>query len=254
MPTSDMIRLGIRDRSRQERTQAAGKTETPRRERSTHAGGHTRMPHKGQRTVDSMKGTTLLTSLKNQTIFSQGEAADAVVSIQTGRVKLAVVSPEGKEAVVSILERGAFFGEACLTGQLERTVTATALEDSTLVRLDKDVMNHALSGKPALAKYFMSYLLAHTTRIQADLVDQLLNASEKRLARILLSLTHLENDGGTEAVLTKISQDTLASMIGTTRPRVNLFMNRFRKLGYIDYGCKNKILVRTSLSTVLLHD
>jgi CRP/FNR family cyclic AMP-dependent transcriptional regulator len=254
MPTSDMIRLGIRDRSRQERPQAASKAETSRRERSTRAGGHTSQPHKGQWTVDSVKGTTLLTSPKNQTIFSQGETADAVFSIQTGRVKLTVVSPEGKEAVVAILERGAFFGESCLTGQPKRTATATTLEDSTLVRLDKDVMIHVLSGKPALAKYFMSYLLAHTTRIEADLVDQLLNASEKRLARILLSLTHLENDGRTEAVLPKLSQDTLAAMIGTTRSRVSLFMNRFRNLGYIDYGYNNQIRVRTSLSTVLLHD
>jgi CRP/FNR family cyclic AMP-dependent transcriptional regulator len=254
MSTSDMIRLGKRDRSRRKRTQAAGKAETARRERSTHAGGHTSMPHKGQWIVDSVKGTTLLTASKNQTIFTQGEAADAVFSIQTGRVKLTVVSPGGKEAVVAILERGDFLGESCLTGQPECTVTATALEDSTLVRLDKDVMNHALSRKPALARYFMSYLLAHSTRTQADLVDQLLNASEKRLARILLSLIHLENDSRTEAVLPKLSQDTLALMIGTTRSRVNLFMNRFRKLGYIDYGYNNQICVRASLSTVLLHD
>jgi CRP-like cAMP-binding protein len=204
--------------------------------------------------VDSVKGHTVLMAPKNHTIFSQGEAADAVFSIQTGRVKLTVVSPEGKEAVVAILERGAFVGESCLAGQPVHTATATAVEDSTLVRLEKDAMIRTLHEEPTLAERFMSYLLAHTTRLQTDLADQLLNASEKRLARILLSLTHLENNGRTEAVLSKLSQDTLASMIGTTRSRVNLFMNRFRKLGYIDYGYNNQIRVCISLSTVLLHD
>jgi CRP-like cAMP-binding protein len=196
----------------------------------------------------------MLTSPKNHTIFSQGEAADAVFYIQAGTVKLTVVSPHGKEAVVTILERGAFVGESCLAGQPVRTATATALEDSTLLRLDKDAMIRALHEEPMFAELFMSYLLARTRRIQEDVVDQLFNSSEKRLARVLLSLAHFENDGQQETDIPKLSHETFAAMIGTTRSRVSFFMNKFRKLGYIDYhGYNGEVYVRSSLRNVLLH-
>lgn len=205
--------------------------------------------------MDSVKGTTVLTAPKNHTIFSQGEAADAVFYIQAGTVKLTVVSPQGKEAVVAILEPGAFVGESCLAEQPVRAVTATALEDSTLLRLDKEAMIRVLHEELAFAELFMSYLLTRTRRIQEDVVDQLFNPCEKRLARVLLSLAHVENDGKSEAVLPKHSAETFAAMIGTTRSRVSFFMNRFRKLGYIDYhGYHGEVHVRNSLRNVLLHD
>ncbi|MGZ8385402.1 MAG: Crp/Fnr family transcriptional regulator [Nitrospira sp.] len=182
-------------------------------------------------------GTTVLTFLKNHTIFSQGEAADAVFYIQAGTVKLTVVSPQGKEAVVAILEPGAFVGESCVAGQPVRTATATTLEDSTLLRLDKAVMLRLLQEQPEFASAFMSYLLKHSIRVQEDLVDQLLNSSEKRLARTLLLLAHVrkENKNKSETVIAKVSQETLAEMVGTTRSRVSFFMNKFRRLGFIDY-------------------
>ena len=182
MLTSDSIRWKQRDRSVQGRTHAVDKTETSRRDLPAH-GERISVSHKGQWTLDRVKGTTMLTSPKNHTIFSQGEAADAVFYIQAGTVKLTVVSPHGKEAVVTILERGAFVGESCLAGQPVRTATATALEDSTLLRLDKDAMIRALHEEPMFAELFMSYLLARTRRIQEDVVDQLFNSSEKRLAQ-----------------------------------------------------------------------
>ncbi len=156
--------------------------------------------------------------------------------IQAGKVKLTVVSQQGKEAVVAILEQGSFFGESCLAGQTVRTATATALEDASLVRIDKDAMIHVLHKEPTFAELFMSYLLAHSIRIQEDLVDQLFNSSEKRLARILLLLAHFGKEGKPEPVIAKISQETLAEMIGTTRSRVSFFMNKFRKLGFIEYN------------------
>jgi len=197
-------------------------------------------------------GKTNLTSPKKHTIFSQGEAAEAVFYIQTGKVKLTVVSQQGKEAVVAILERGAFFGESCLAGQVIRTATATAVEDSTIVRIDKDAMIRVLHEEPTFAELFMAYLLAHTIRIQEDLVDQLFNSSEKRLARVLLLLAHFGKEGKPETVITKISQETLAEMIGTTRSRVSFFMNKFRKLGFIEYN--GELHVHSSLLNVVLHD
>ena len=199
--------------------------------------------------VDSGK---TLTSPKKQTIFSQGDAAEAVYYIQAGRVKLTVVSQHGKEAVVAILESGAFFGESCLAGQIVRTATATALEDSTLVRIDKETMIRVLHDEPAFAELFTTYLLAHSIRIEEDLVDQLFNSSEKRLARVLLLLAHFGKEGKPETVIAKISQETLADMIGTTRSRVSFFMNKFRKLGYIDYN--GGLHVHSSLLNVVLHD
>ena len=198
------------------------------------------------------KGKMSLLFPKKQTIFSQGEAAEAVFYIQGGKVKLAVVSQQGKEAVIAILERGAFFGESCLAGQSIRTATATAAEDSSLVRIDKDAMIRVLHEEPAFAEMFMTYLLAHTIRIEEDLVDQLFNSSEKRLARALLLLAHFGKEGKPETVIAKISQETLAEMIGTTRSRVSFFMNKFRKLGFIDYN--GELRVHSSLLNVVLHD
>jgi len=198
------------------------------------------------------KGKTSLISPKKHTIFSQGDAAEAVFYVQAGKIKLTVVSQQGKEAVVAILERGAFFGESCLAGQVIRTASATAVEDSTIVRIDKDAMIRVLHEEPTFAELFMAYLLAHTIRIEEDLVDQLFNSSEKRLARVLLLLAHFGKEGKPETVITKISQETLAEMIGTTRSRVSFFMNKFRKIGFIDYN--GELRVHSSLLNVVLHD
>jgi len=197
-------------------------------------------------------GKTSLTSPKKQIFFSQGDVAEAVFYIQGGKVKLSVVSQQGKEAVVAILEQGSFFGESCLAGQTVRTATATALEDSRIVRIDKGAMIRLLHEEPTFAELFMSYLLAHTIRIQEDLVDQLFNSSEKRLARILLLLAHFGKEGKPEPVIAKVSQEMLAEMIGTTRSRVSFFMNKFRKLGFIDYN--GGLYVHSSLLNIVLHD
>ena len=198
------------------------------------------------------RGKTSLKSPKKQIVYSQGDVAEAVFYIQGGKVKLSVVSQQGKEAVVAILEQGSFFGESCLAGQIVRTATATALEDSSIVRIDKDAMLHVLHKEPTFAELFMSYLLAHTIRIQEDLVDQLFNSSEKRLARILLLLAHFGKEGKPEPVIAKVSQEMLAEMIGTTRSRVSFFMNKFRKLGFIDYN--GELHVHSSLLNIVLHD
>src|SRR5512132_932045 len=182
-----------------------------------------------------------LLSAKKDTVFSQGDAAEAVFYIQTGKVKLTVVSQKGKEAVIAILGPGTFFGESCLAGQAVRTATATAVEDCSLVRIEKDTMIQVLHEKPEFAQMFMTYLLAHTIRIEEDLVDHLFNSSEKRLARVLLLLAHFGKDDKPEPVIAKISQETLAEMIGTTRSRVSFFMNKFRKLGFIEYNGTMKV-------------
>jgi CRP-like cAMP-binding protein len=197
-------------------------------------------------------GKTSLTSPKKQALYSQGDAADAVFYIQAGKIKLTVVSRQGKEAVIAILEQGSFFGESCLAGQTVRAATATALEDSSIVRIDKDAMFHVLHKEPTFAELFMSYLLAHSIRIQEDLVDQLFNSSEKRLARILLLLAHFGKEGKPEPVIAKVSQEMLAEMIGTTRSRVSFFMNKFRKLGFIYYN--GGLHVHSSLLSIVLHD
>lgn len=197
-------------------------------------------------------GKTSLTSPKNHMIFSQGDLANAVFFIQAGKVKLSVVSRQGKEAVLAMLEPGAFFGESCLVGQLVRTVTATAEEITTLTRIDKEAMILVLHKQPAFSELFMSYLLSHNMRIEEDLVDQLFNSSEKRLARVLLLLAHFGKDGKPETVIPKISQETLAKMIGTTRSRVSFFMTKFRNMGFIKYN--GKLHVHSSLLNVVLHD
>ena len=167
-------------------------------------------------------------------------------------MKLTVVSQQGKEAVIAIVERGAFFGESCLAGQTIRTMTATAVEECNLVRIDKEAMGRVLHEEPAFTELFMGYLLARTIRIEEDLVDHLFNSSEKRLARALLLLAHFGKDGQPKTVITKINQETLAEMIGTTRSRVSFFMNKFRKLGFIDYN--GEVHVHSSLLNVVLHD
>jgi CRP-like cAMP-binding protein len=177
----------------------------------------------------------VLKSRKKQILFSQGEAADAVIYIQEGQVKLTVVSPQGKEAVVAMLGGGAFLGESCLAGQTVRPATATAVEDSRLVRIDKEVMIRLLHEEPAFSELFLTHLLSRNIRLQEDVVDHLFNPSEKRLARVLLLLAFCEKDGRTEASLPKLSQETLAEMIGTTRARVSFFMKRFRTMGFLLY-------------------
>ncbi len=197
-------------------------------------------------------GKTTLTFPKKQILFSQGNAADAVFYIQEGQVKLTVVSQQGKEAVVAMLERGAFLGESCLAGQTVHAVTATAVEDSRLVRIDKGVMIRMLHEEPTFSELFLTYLLSRNIRIQEDWVVQLFNSSEKRLARMLLLMVHFEKEGSTEAAMPKLSQKTLAEMIGTTRSRVSFFMNRFRKMGFIHYD--DKLHVHRSLFNVVRHD
>jgi CRP-like cAMP-binding protein len=197
-------------------------------------------------------GKTSLTSPKNRVLFSQGDTADAVFYILKGQVKLSVVSKQGKEAIVGIVETGGFFGEGCLAGQRVCMATATAMEDSSLLRIDKQSMIKVLHDEPTFSTLFMEYLLARNIRIQEDLVDQLFNSSEKRLARLLLLMAHFGKEGKPEAVIAKISQETLAEMIGTTRSRVSFFMNRFRKLGFIEYN--GGLHVHSSLLNVVLHD
>lgn len=197
--------------------------------------------------------STLLTSHKKQGIFMQGDAAESVFYILSGKVKLTVVSQGGKEAVIAMLERGAFFGESCLAGQTIRTATATTVEASTVMCIGKDEMIRKLREEPRFAAVFTTYLLEHSIRIQEDLVDQLFNSSEKRLARVLLLLAHFGKEREPEPVIANISQETLAEMIGTTRSRVSFFMNKFRKLGFIDYN-HGGLHVHSSLLTIVLHD
>ena len=189
---------------------------------------------------------------KDQTVFSQGKPADAVFYIQKGKVKITVVSEQGKEAVVAVLGPDEFCGEGCLTGQPVRLATATAITECEIMRLEKAVMVRVLHEEPAFSEMFVSHLLARTIRVEADLVDQLFNSSEKRLARALLLLANFGKDGRPEPIIAKVSQETLAEMIGTTRSRVSFFMNKFRKLGLIDYN--GQIEIHTSLLNVVLHE
>jgi CRP-like cAMP-binding protein len=199
------------------------------------------------------KGRTIVSFQKKQTIFAQGSPADAVFHIQQGKVKLTVVSNNGKEATLGILSDGDFFGEGCLAGQALRMAAATAITDCDLLRIDKKAMIEVLHREHALSDMFVAYLLTRNIRYEEDLVDQLFNSSEKRLARILLLLAHFGKTGAPETVVPKISQETLAEMIGTTRSRVSFFMNRFRTLGFIDYGASG-LQVHNSLLNIVLHD
>jgi len=189
---------------------------------------------------------------KDRTVFAQGEPADAVFFVQKGKVKVTVVSEQGKEAVVAILGTNDFFGEGCLAGQARRISTVAAMTDSTIVRLDKAAIVRVLHEEPAFSEMFISHLLGRAIRVEADLVDQLFNSSEKRLARLLLMLANFGKEAKPEPVIAKISQETLAEMIGTTRSRVSFFMNKFRKLGFINYN--GGIEVHSSLLNVVLHD
>lgn len=197
-------------------------------------------------------GKTILTFTQKQTLFSQGDVADAVFYIQSGQIKLSVVSQQGKEAVVGMVDAGGFVGEGCLAGQRVCMATATTLEDSTLLRIAKQTMIRVLHDEPTFSTLFMEYILARNIRIQEDLVDQLFNSAEKRLARVLLLMAHFGKEGKPEPVLAKISQETLAEMIGTTRSRVSFFMNKFRKLGFIEYN--DQLHVHSSLLNIVLHD
>jgi CRP-like cAMP-binding protein len=186
-------------------------------------------------------------------IYAQGDPATSVWYLQSGRVKLSVVSSSGKEAVVAILEAGDFFGEGCLAGQPRRMGTASAIADTVGMRIGKRVMTDRLHGEPALSDRFIRHMLARNIRIEEDLVDHLFNSSERRLARTLLLLARFGKDDAGARVLPKISQETLAEMVGTTRSRVNIFMNKFRKLGFIEYSRKG-LKIHSSLMTVVLHD
>lgn len=189
----------------------------------------------------------------NESVFSQGDRADAVFYIQTGKVKLAVVSKRGKEAVIAILPEGSFFGESCLAGQMVRMSTASTVQHCKIMRVEKPVMLDLLHQEPEFAERFLAYLLTRNIRMEADLVDHLFNSSEKRLARLLLLLANFGQESKPIPVVAKMSQETLAEMIGTTRSRVSFFMNRFRKLGFIDYN-GGGMHVNSSLISVVLHD
>jgi CRP/FNR family cyclic AMP-dependent transcriptional regulator len=198
-------------------------------------------------------GRKIVAFAKKQTIFAQGDSCDAVFYIQKGKVRLTVVSQIGKEATIGILNEGDFFGEGCLTGQPLRLCSATAMTDCTVMRIDKKSMVEVLHREHAFSDTFVAYLLTRNIRYEEDLVDQLFNSSEKRLARILLLLAHFGKEGKPETVIPKMSQESLAEMIGTTRSRVSFFMNRFRKSGFVDYG-GDGLQVHSSLLNVVLHD
>jgi CRP/FNR family transcriptional regulator, cyclic AMP receptor protein len=197
-------------------------------------------------------GRTIADVPKKRTIFAQGDSADSVFYIQRGKVKLTVVSEIGKEAAIGILNEGDFFGEGCLTGQARRMCSATAMTDCRVMRIDKNSMMDVIHRERAFSDMFVEYLLTRNIRYEEDLVDQLFNSSEKRLARILLLLAHFGKDGKPEVAIPKISQETLAEMVGTTRSRVNFFMNKFRKLGFVRYN--GELEVHSSLLNVVLHD
>ncbi len=201
-------------------------------------------------------GRRSLSVSKKEPVYSQGDAADAVFYIQKGKVRLTVVSKVGKEATIAILGEKNFFGEGSLAGQTLRMGSAAAMTDCQLLRIDKVAMMDALHREHAFSDMFVAYLLARNIRYEEDLVDQLFNSSEKRLARILLMLARFGKEGIPETVIPKISQETLAEMVGTTRSRVSFFMNRFRKLGFIHYagGPDGKLQVHSSLLSVVLHD
>jgi CRP-like cAMP-binding protein len=202
------------------------------------------------------EGRKILSVPKRQTIFAQGGRADAVFYVQKGKVRLTVVSRLGKEATIAIVGDGQFFGEGSLAGQLVRMGSAVAMTDCEILRVEKKAMMDVLSREPAFSERFVAYLLGRNIRYEEDLVDQLFNSSEKRLARVLVLLAHFGKDGIPETVVPKISQQTLAEMVGTTRSRVSFFMNRFRRLGFIDYagGSEGALQVHSSLLNVVLHD
>jgi CRP/FNR family transcriptional regulator, cyclic AMP receptor protein len=197
-------------------------------------------------------GKTILEFRKDHDIFAQGDVADTLFYIQEGRVKLTVLSEHGKEAVVAILEPGQFFGEGCLNGHPLRMATTTAMESCVVISITKEAMISLLHEEPKFSELFLAYLLTRNSRVEEDLVDQLFNSSEKRLARLLLLLAHFGKEGNPQPINPNINQETLAEMIGTTRSRVSFFMNKFRKLGLISYN--GKIEVHNSLLSAVMHD
>jgi len=198
------------------------------------------------------RGKTHTDYSRNQKVFAQGDEAQAIFYIQKGKVKLTVVSNQGKEAVIAMLAGGDFFGEGCLAGQLLRMSTVTTLSECSIVRIEKSDTVRVLHDEPAFSEMFLHYLLSRNLRIEEDLVDHLFNSSEKRLARVLLLLANFGKEGKPETVIPKMSQETLAEIIGTTRSRVSFFMNKFRKLGFISYN--GHLEVHSSLLNVVLHD
>jgi CRP/FNR family transcriptional regulator, cyclic AMP receptor protein len=202
--------------------------------------------------AEAGEGKTVSKFHKNQIVFSQGDPADSILYIQSGRVKVAVLSEQGKEAVVGILGAGQFVGEGCLNGHPIRTATITALEECVITTIAQATMLSILRSEPKFSAFFMAYLLKRNSRIEGDLIDQLFNSSEKRLARLLLLLANFGNESGPQPIGIHITQETLADMIGTTRSRVSFFMNKFRKLGFITYN--GEIKVHHSLLNAVLHD
>ena len=198
------------------------------------------------------KGRTVSTHLKRKIIFAQGSPADSVIYIKKGKVKVTVLSKQGKEAVVAILGVDEFLGEGCLIGQPKRLATATALTDCITMRVEKSEILRVLQDEPAFSRMFISHILARNARVEEDLVDQLFNSTEKRLARVLLLLANFGKEGRPEPIIAKISQETLAEMIGTTRSRVSHFMNKFRQMGFIDYN--GHLEVHSSLLSVVLNE
>jgi CRP/FNR family transcriptional regulator, cyclic AMP receptor protein len=198
------------------------------------------------------EGKVMLKFKKNQIVFAQGDVANTVFYIQKGRIKVLVVSEQGKEAVVGILEPGQFFGEGCLNGHPLRISTTTAMEECLVTSIEKNAMLTELQREPKFSELFMAFLLSRNSRIEEDLIDQLFNSSEKRLARLLLLLANFGKDGTPQPIAAHVSQETLAEMVGTTRSRVSFFMNKFRKLGLISYN--GKIEVHNSLLNAVLYD
>jgi len=189
---------------------------------------------------------------RGQPIFRQGDPADAVFYIESGKIQISLVSEQGKEGVIAMLGAGEFFGEGCLVGQPLHLATSTALDECTIVRIEKEAMIRELNSNPEFSKVFTAFLLSHNAQIEADLVDHLFNSSEKRLARVLLMLAHFGKDGKLELVIPPVNQELLAARVGTTRSRINFFMNKFRKLGFIEYN--GHLKVHSSLLNVIVHD
>jgi len=200
------------------------------------------------------RGKTVVEYGADRRIFDQGQPADSIFYVRKGKVRLSVVSQQGKEAIVATLSAGSFLGEGCLAGQPLRMATATTIIDCNLFRIEKQLMQRMLHDKHEISELFVAHLLSRNARYEADLVDQLFNSSEKRLARILLLLAHFGKESRAELVLPGVSQDSLAQMVGTTRSRVSHFMNKFRKLGFIDYGDHDGLTVHSGLLSVVLHD
>jgi CRP-like cAMP-binding protein len=199
-------------------------------------------------------GKTVMEYGVDRHIFDQGQSADSIFYVRKGKVKLSVISQQGKEAIVATLSAGEFLGEGCLAGQPLRMATATTVTDCNLLRIEKPVMQRMLHEKQTISELFVAHLLSRNVRYEADLVDQLFNSSEKRLARILLLLAHFGKESRAEPVLPGVSQDSLAQMVGTTRSRISHFMNKFRKLGFIDYSEGTRLTVHSGLLSVILHD